>query len=688
MDDKKLNTPPVPEEPIDEPIDEPEEAPVNEELVDEPAEKGPVEGPIEDGPIDDEPIDEPEEAPVNEELVDEPAEKEPVEESVEEDQVIVKPEPIDDKSADGKEHEAAEADSEELSGEPTEPTGPLNQDLIASAEAEAPAEQSPVFPTDTNHKPKSKNPLMFAMIALLVLAIGGTSVWYFLFRDKGQVSQSQQPVKPAENEPAENLIRVDDKLSDFDLSFLRLENNQDNLIYSPLSIKYALAMLSDASVGETKEQIDAVIGDYTPKAYLNSANRSLANGMFIRTDFADSVKSSYIDTLQNKYYAEVIYDTFDTPDNANKWVEDKTLGIIKNTFSTNEINNQTDYVLINALAIDMKWKNKLQCADDYDVAEGQRVPCISYGAYYPHTNYSDYVTRVYDENSFPKISFNGKENTNSAKVAATYFKYDLIAENGGEDAVRNTVQQKYNEWLADVQNNPSEHPYADTNFNLDMYMEEISKNYNNNAVSSDFYFLNTDAEKVFAKDLQEYDSSTFQYVGIMPTSSTLVDYINNLTAEKVSSLISNLKDVSEAANFKEGVVTKLNGYIPFFKFNFTMEKFMSNLESLGITNVFSGEHADLSNMITFSDTLPVKPHISIAIHKADIDFSNDGIKAAAVTAFGGMGAGGGEYFDYKWDVPVEEIDLTFDKPFLFLIRDKGTGEVWFVGTVYEGNVAE
>ena len=34
-------------------------------------------------------------------------------------------------------------------------------------------------------------------------------------------------------------------------------------------------------------------------------------------------------------------------------------------------------------------------------------------------------------------------------------------------------------------------------------------------------------------------------------------------------------------------------------------------------------------------------------------------------------------------VPVEEIDLTFDKPFLFIIRDKETGEVWFAGTVYE-----
>ena len=40
-------------------------------------------------------------------------------------------------------------------------------------------------------------------------------------------------------------------------------------------------------------------------------------------------------------------------------------------------------------------------------------------------------------------------------------------------------------------------------------------------------------------------------------------------------------------------------------------------------------------------------------------------------------------FDYKYEVPVEVIDLTFDKPYIFLIRDKKTGEIWFSGSVYE-----
>ena len=69
-------------------------------------------------------------------------------------------------------------------------------------------------------------------------------------------------------------------------------------------------------------------------------------------------------------------------------------------------------------------------------------------------------------------------------------------------------------------------------------------------------------------------------------------------------------------------------------------------------------------------------------HKTTIEFSNDGIKAAAATTEGGIGAAGCG-FDYIYKVPVENIDITFNKPYLFLVRDKDTGEVWFTGTVYE-----
>ena len=99
------------------------------------------------------------------------------------------------------------------------------------------------------------------------------------------------------------------------------------------------------------------------------------------------------------------------------------------------------------------------------------------------------------------------------------------------------------------------------------------------------------------------------------------------------------------------------------------------LKKLNITNVFDSNKADLSGITTD------KLFIDTATHKANIEFSNHGIKAAAVTALGGMGDIGCG-FEYDFEVPVETIDLTFDNPYLFLIRDKNSGEVWFTGTVY------
>ena len=68
-----------------------------------------------------------------------------------------------------------------------------------------------------------------------------------------------------------------------------------------------------------------------------------------------------------------------------------------------------------------------------------------------------------------------------------------------------------------------------------------------------------------------------------------------------------------------------------------------------------------------------------AIHKANIDFTEKGVKAAAVTVFimETSSAMVGE------EEKPEEVKI--DNPFIYLIRDKNTSELWFVGTVYEPN---
>ena len=160
----------------------------------------------------------------------------------------------------------------------------------------------------------------------------------------------------------------------------------------------------------------------------------------------------------------------------------------------------------------------------------------------------------------------------------------------------------------------------------------------------------------------------------MPKEKKLTDYINELDSKKAQKLIKNLKEL-KSESFEEGTITQIKGNIPFFNYDYELD-LMNDLQSLGIKDVFS-KKANLSKMTKTNDTFILK-----TVHKANIEFSNEGIKAAAATAMGGGGAAGC-YFVYDYEVPVKVIDMTFDKPYMYIIRDKASGEVWFAGTVYE-----
>lgn len=529
-----------------------------------------------------------------------------------------------------------------------------------------PTPEPTLTPTQpVNQSTSSKKPLVITGIVLLLIALVAGGFAFAKFFPFGQNNQSSGGDSGSEQNPEYDLSAM----SDFDFTFLRLQDEGKNVVYSPLSIKYALAMLSDGADGESKAQITNLIGDYTPKSYTNNANRSLANAMFIRESIKDTILSSYTTTIQQKYNADVVYESFTSVTPINQWISNKTLGIIQNMLEDDILQNDTDdpaiFLLVNALAIDMDWNYQLQCSSTGNNQE--KVPCIFYWARFAHEKYSHWIDYVGDW--FNKISFDGEE-VEAAKIGASANRYNIIEELG-EEYIRSTVLEAYEKWKVEENNGED-----DDDFNIDDYMKELKENYGKVYTSTDFFFSDNDDEKVFAKDLKTYDGSTLQYVGIMPKEENLNTYVNALTVERLASLINGIKDSSKAENYKDGVVTQIEGYIPFFDFDYNL-KLKENLIELGVTDIFSSGSADLSKL-TSIDTA----YIQDVLHKANIDFSNDGIRAAAVTvAVGGTGAGFS--FDYEWDVPVEKIDMTFNKPFFFIIRDKSTGEIWFTGEVFQ-----
>lgn len=493
---------------------------------------------------------------------------------------------------------------------------------------------------------------VFAAVIVILLLVAVA-----LSNNKNDGKKKQ--VNTSKVEYNENTIKGN-SLDNFDINFLRLEGKEANMIYSPLSIKYALSMLSDGANGESYNQIKSVIGDYKYKKYVNSANMSLANAMFVRDGYKDLIKEKYVTNLKDKYDAEVVYDSFATPDVINKWINDKTLGLIPKLFD--DVSEQS-FVLTNALAIDMEWVNKIQ---------------RSYGVSYNHETlkYNDKIifpsVGSAEDGNYPSLKFNDGSSVTATHIRANANRYNIVKELG-EDKIRKEVGEAYQKWLdEDMCGNASEQPSVDEY--LDKYIKEIDSNYNKVTNSTDFTFYTDDEVKVFGKDLKEYNGTTLQYVAIMPQKVSLKEYIKDLDADKASKLIRSLKEI-KAENFKDGVVTDLEGGIPLFKYDYELD-LMKDLKSLGISNIFDEKTADLSKM-----TSEKTAYIGTAKHKATIDFSNDGIKAAAVTAIGGMGAAGC-YFTYNYDVPVEKVDLMFDKPYIYFIMDKSTKEVWFTGAVY------
>ena len=361
--------------------------------------------------------------------------------------------------------------------------------------------------------------------------------------------------------------------SEFLTAFLKLENNKNNLIYSPLSIKYALEMLNEGAGGNTKKQIEDAIGNLKLGKYQGIEKvLSLANAVYIREEFSSEIKKDYIDILSQKYDAEVKYDSFSSADNINSWIEEKTFEKIKNMLSDEQVTNPFNrMILVNALAIDMEWKEKFRSNDTY---------------------------------------------------GEPFYKED------GTEIEATTMS--------------------------------------NNFKGDNTSFYKDDDVTVLAMDLKEYNDRAFEFITIMPEDN-LSEYLDSFSEDKLKSITDNL---TLASKTKKGI----NVLIPKFAYNYSLN-LKNDLISLGISDAFNAQTADFSNM-----TDKEGYYVGEALHKADIEFSEDGVKAAAATVIMmEMNA----MFTMDDEKP---IDITIDKPFLYVIRDKNTKEIWFLGTVYEPNL--
>ena len=450
-------------------------------------------------------------------------------------------------------------------------------------------------------------------------------------------------------------------LNDFDLYFLKRSNNKSNVVYSPLAAKYALSMLYDGSDGDTKTQLENVLGNYTVKKYTNNKNMALANALFIKNDFRDQIRSEYISKIQSKYDAEVKFDSFTKPDVVNNYVSEKTFDLIKNI--TDDI-SRLDFILLNTVAIDMEWVNTIKPTQ---------------GDYFVEFEHEVFKTKIcslglcdYDDMKFENMT----EQVPIADFAAVANKYDIV-KILGEENIRKTITEDYRKWLKENPCDLSKEELAQekpVKQYVDDYIKDINKGYKHISSSTDFKFYDDNEVKVFAKELKKYNGVTLEYIGIMPKNKTLSEYINNINSDSLNEIIKNLKPI-ELSSFEEGYITEITGKVPFFGFDYDMD-LINYFKGLGIKDVFDIDKSNLSKLTSG------KAYINSVKQSTTIEFSNEGIKAASAIITGGAGDAGC-WYDYKYEVPIKKIDLTFNKPYIFIIRDTSSNEVWFAGSVYE-----
>ena len=230
-----------------------------------------------------------------------------------------------------------------------------------------------------------------------------------------------------------------------------------------------------------------------------------------------------------------------------------------------------------------------------------------------------------------------------------------------------------------------------TNNRIKKILEEIPSNafmYLINAV----YFKGTwttrfEKKHTFSTDFHRADGSTqkVQMMSLKDTfrcaSSDVCDYLEMDYGNHAFSMVIMLpkdgkttRDVIAAMDGKKWaetmeslILTMCYVYLPRFKAECEYKMHKQILPEMGMKLPFNPELADLSGMADVAGL-----NITSVIHKTFVQVDEEGTEAAAVTSVGVVATGESPLCLYR-----------VDKPFLFVIREKSTGVILFIGEIGE-----
>lgn len=392
-----------------------------------------------------------------------------------------------------------------------------------------------------------KDWIIIFIVVIILLVIG-----MFLFKGKEERKEKKE-------EESEVIVK------DFNTSIIQKSFQKENYLISPYSIEIALNMLREGAGGNTKNELDKVLGN-RKITFLNIKDKlNVANALFIKNKYKKNVLDTYYNKLIKDYNSEILYDEYNTPKVINDWVNEKTNGMIPQILDS--IDPYFTLGLANAIALDVKWQNEFEC-----------------------------------NNTRSEVFTKDNGITINAEMMHNSYKYDTM------------------------------------------------------------YLVSDDVKGIILP--YQSDNEELEFIALLPKDKLDV-YINNLNDEKLNKTLNSFVKIKE----KE----KINLSLPRFTYEYEIKDFINVLRKMGINDAFDSEKANFSNLIN------IFVYVDDAIHKTKIELNEKGTKAAAVTYFG---------LKANAMLPQEEkiIDITFNKPFIYLIREKKSNEILFFGTVYEPTI--
>ncbi|HHW93931.1 MAG TPA: serpin family protein [Clostridiaceae bacterium] len=146
----------------------------------------------------------------------------------------------------------------------------------------------------------------------------------------------------------------------------------ENALYSPISLYYALAMVEAGAGGQTKADLRTVLeltGEmdagaalqklYSMMLHDGTSEELVANAVWMRLELGDQVSQEWLDQLASHFYASAFKVDFNdkaTAETMSKWVEEQTRGKIKPEIDLSE----ADMILMNTLYFKADWASAFE----------------------------------------------------------------------------------------------------------------------------------------------------------------------------------------------------------------------------------------------------------------------------------------------------------------------------------------